>query len=155
MVAVNHADGDITTHSKGVLERTDSEARLHPGVDRVPNDLVDEHVLDCAEVKLALTRLVLGDVSEPELIRGVRGELVPDPAVLVCDGAEIVVNGRAGVLVVLAPFLPERGPPRVRGRDQPRSPIRRRLTRATSLVRKETMPELRVITVRVNSAFAR
>lgn len=152
---MGHATGDITTHHDSILESSDGQARLHPGVDRVPDDLVGEHVLDRAEVQLALRGLMLGDVSEPELIRSLGGELMPYSALLVGDGAKVVMNGGTGLFTVLAPLLPEHGPPSVRGRDSPRCPICHRLTRATSLVRKEAVSELRVVRWASNRALAR
>jgi hypothetical protein len=45
---------------------------------------------------------VLGDVGEPDLIRGGGGELVPDPAPLVDHGQQVVVDRSPG-LAGLAP----------------------------------------------------
>lgn len=56
---------------------------------------------------------MFGDVGEPELLWLGGGELVSGPPVLVCDGAEVLVDRQAGLLPVAASFLPERGPPAV------------------------------------------
>ena len=120
----------------GVLERPHRERRLHALIDRVPHDPVRTDILDRAEVELAFTRFVLRDVHEPELVRRVGGEHVTRSAVLVDDGAEVVVDGWAGA-PALAALLPERAPPPIRGRDPPRRPIRHGFARITGLVGEE------------------
>lgn len=45
------AAGDVTAHGDGVLKSLDGQWRLHPRVDRVPDDPVAERVLDRAEVE--------------------------------------------------------------------------------------------------------
>ena len=92
---------------------------------------------------------VLGDVGQPQLVRSDRGELVAGPPVLVGDGAQVVVDRRAGFLAVTAPLLPERGSPTVARCDPPRGPIRHRLTSLASLVSEQPVTELGVIFVRV------
>ena len=91
---------------------------------------------------------MLRDVHEPELVRRVGGEHVTRSAVLVDDGAEVVVDGWAGA-PALAALLPERAPPPIRGRDPPRRPIRHGFARITGLVGEEPVPELGVVAVRV------
>src|SRR4051794_9255748 len=53
---------------KGVVDRGDGEPGLHPGVDGVTDDAIGVHVLDRAQVELALSRAVLGDVGQPQLV---------------------------------------------------------------------------------------
>ena len=148
-VAVDHAAGDVAAHRDSVLERLNCQPGLHPRVDRVPHDLAGARVFDCAAVELAFSGFVLRDVDEPELVRGIGGEDVPGSAVLVDDRAQVVVDRRSRLLAVTAPLLPERGPPAVARRDPPRGAVRHRLTRVAGLVRQQPVPELRVVTVRV------
>lgn len=84
-----------------------ARGRLHPRVDRVAHNLVAEDVLDRADVELSLPCGVLGDVPEPDLVRGVGDELVADHAVLVDDREQVVVRRRPsrsglGPLLVVA-----------------------------------------------------
>src|SRR6218665_3853462 len=95
-MAVNDTAGDLTAHHDDVLERPHGQSRLHSGVDEVSDDPVSEHVLDRTEIEPALSAPVLGDVSEPQLVELVSGELIPDPPVLVSDGAELLMNRSAG-----------------------------------------------------------
>src|SRR5690606_30288978 len=108
-LGVDDAAGDVAAHLHGVLPRLDGQSGLHPRADRVPDDLVPVHVLDRAHVELALIGPVLRYVGQPELVRAGGGELVPGTAVLVGDGAEVVVDGWAGLLA-LALLLPEHAP---------------------------------------------
>jgi hypothetical protein len=66
-VAVKDAAGAVTVSAgDGHLDRGDDEAGLHALVDRPPHDPVREHVLDRAEVELALIGGVLGVGVGPE-----------------------------------------------------------------------------------------
>jgi hypothetical protein len=94
-IGVEHAAGDVTAPGDGVVERGHGQPGLHPRVDGVPDDPVGVDLLDRAEVELALTGAVLGDVGEPQLVRGGDGELVPDPALIV-DQRRIGRRGPAG-----------------------------------------------------------
>lgn len=76
------------------IECVNSQPSPHPGIDRVAHDPVRAHVLDRAEVQLALTCLVLGNVRKPELVHTIRGEVTVH---------EVVMDRRAGVR-----FLPFR-----------------------------------------------
>src|SRR5690606_16474860 len=69
------------------------------------------HVLDRAEVELALARGVLGDVRQPQGVGPDRSEVPMD---------KVAVGGRARSLAVLAAFLVEHAPPPVDGADPPR-----------------------------------
>jgi hypothetical protein len=73
-VAVDHAAGHIFTAGDGVVERRDGQPGLHPRVDGVAHDPVGVDVLDRAEVELAFTGAVLGDVGQPQLVRATGGE---------------------------------------------------------------------------------
>lgn len=107
-VGVNHTTGNVTAAGDGVVEGGDGEAGLHPTVDGVAHDPVGVHVLERAQVQLALTSPVLGDVTDPQLVRVLCGELVPGPALLISDGAQVVVDRRTRLLAVAAALLPER-----------------------------------------------
>jgi len=78
-----------------------SGIRFHPGVDRVPEDLVPEHVPDRAERAFPPP---FGDVGEPGLARTLGGELAPDQTVLVDDSAELLMNRKARPLRAAAPY---------------------------------------------------
>jgi len=113
---VHDAASDVSTLGgaprDGVVERRDRESGLHPRVDRVADDPVGVDVLERAQVELALDRLVLGDVTHPQLVRLAGGELVADHAVLVDHGAQVVMNRRTGLLRLLGALgLAEGRPP--------------------------------------------
>ena len=147
-IAVNHTTGDISAHRDGVAQRVHGQAGLHPRVDRVPDDLVREHVFDRAEIKFALCGgPVFGNVCQPQLVRRIGGEPVSDTTILVRDSAEIIMNRRSRLFTVPAALFTERTPPSVVTADSPRSPIRHQLPGLTGLVREETVPELWVIVV--------
>ena len=114
----------VTAPGDGVVQRGDREAGLHPGVDGVAHDPVGVHVLDRAQVELALTGLVFGDVGQPQLVWRLGGEVALD---------QVVVDRRTG-LAVLAALLAERAPPAVAGADPPCGPLGHRLpaSRASS-----------------------
>ncbi len=80
---------------------------------------------------------------------GVGGEHVSHPAVLVDDGAEVVVHGRAGPAGLAPLGLAERAEPAIARRDPPRGPVRHRLTVVAGLVSEQPMPELAVVLVGV------
>lgn len=108
---MHYAPGDITAHCDSVLKRLDGQAELHPRVDRVPDDPVRVPVLHGAEVDLVFTRVVLGDVCEPGLVRLLRGELALH---------EVVVDRWPGALVLSTARLTEDRPPSVRPAESPR-----------------------------------
>jgi hypothetical protein len=90
---------------------------------------------------------VLGDVTEPQLIRCLSPELVPGDAVPVDDGAEVIVDRRTGLLAVLPAPLPERRPPTQLRADPPRGPLSHRLAGLFRFVGQEPVAELWVVTV--------
>mgnify|MGYP000860243511 CR=1 FL=1 len=57
-------------------QRVGRDLGLHPRVDRVAHDPCREHILDRAEVELAVVGVVLGDVGGPQVVGRVRGEVV-------------------------------------------------------------------------------
>ena len=135
------ASGDVVAAGHGVLERTDRQTGLHPGVYGVADDPVGEDVLDRAEVQLALAGLVLGDVRQPQFIRADGGEVPTD---------QIIVDWRTWLLALPAGLaLAECAPPAVVSTDPPRSPIRHRLANLAGLVGQQPVSELRVIPVGV------
>ena len=145
---MNHTTDNISAHRDGVVQSVDGEAGLHPRIDRVSDDLVREHVFHRAEIELALgSGPVFGDVRQPELVRALGAELVPDATVRVGYGAEVVVDRGAGFLAIAASFLPESAPPRVVATDPPRRPVCHRLTGLTCFVREEPVSELWIVLV--------
>lgn len=88
-------------------------------------------------------------IGEPKLVRPVCGELVPDPPVLISDGAEVVVDRGARLLAVASALLSEHAPPAVGRCDAPRRPICHRFTGVAGLIGEEPVPELGVVPVRV------
>src|SRR5271165_934918 len=98
------AAGHAVTSGDGVVEGVDGDARLHPLVDRVADDPVGKDVFDRAEVKLSFLRPMLGDVGEPQLVRGLGAE---HPVY------QVVVDGWAGLFGRAALLLAERTPPAV------------------------------------------
>lgn len=91
-VGVQDAAGNVVAFSSaasdGVVESIDGQRRGHPVADRVADDSVTAGVLERAAVELALGRPMLGDVGEPDPVRGVGGE---HPLHV------IVEHGRAGL----------------------------------------------------------
>lgn len=89
-VAVDDAAADRgqATVGDGVGEGVDGERCLHPVADRVADDPVGADVLDRAEVEPALTGPVLGDVGQPQSVRGVCGEVALDPVVVEMPACE-------------------------------------------------------------------
>lgn len=112
---MHHAAGDVTTtHRDRVVQCRASQGGLHAVADRVAHDPAGKDVFDSAEVERALTGSVLGDVRQPELVRVLRGEHVTRAPELVCDHAEVIVDGRTGLATVACALLTEHGPLPVR-----------------------------------------
>jgi hypothetical protein len=125
----------------GHVDRGDHEAGLHAGIDGPTDDPVGEHVLDRAAVQLAFVGPVLGDVRDPDLVRGIGGEV---PA------HQVIVGRRTG----LGPLVPlgfaEPGPPAVVPTDPPHHPVRYvGVVAETDLIGEEPIPELGIIAMRV------
>jgi hypothetical protein len=66
---VQAAACDLVAAGDRVVEGGDHEASLHPPVDGPADDPVRVHVLDGAQIELALAGGVLGDVREPQPVR--------------------------------------------------------------------------------------
>src|SRR5699024_10315312 len=111
-------------------------AGLHPVADGVADNPAGECVLDRAEVELALVGPVLGDVSQPQLVDIVGGEVAFD---------QVVVHGRARALAVLAALLAENGPPLVVSADPPRSPLAHHFARFSGFADEEPVAELGIL----------
>lgn len=60
------------------------------------------NVLDRAQVELALGSGVLGDVRNQQPVRRIGSELVPGAALAVGHRAQVIVDRRAGFLVLAA-----------------------------------------------------
>ncbi len=58
------------------MRRAETACRDHPGVDRVAHDPVGEYVFDRAEIQFCFRCGVFGDVTEPQLIWMLRGEIL-------------------------------------------------------------------------------
>ncbi len=88
-VAVHDASGHVSTADpaagNGGAECVHGQGRLHSVADGVPHDPVRVHVLDRAQVDLALVGSVLGDVRQPQRVRRAGGEVAVD---------QVVVRGR-------------------------------------------------------------
>lgn len=82
------AAGDPAPPGGGVVEGGDDEAGLHPAVDGPADDPVREHVLDGTQVELSLAGGMLGDVREPQAVRGIRAE-VPAHQVVMRRGVSV------------------------------------------------------------------
>ncbi|MEY9997361.1 hypothetical protein ABIE67_009480 [Streptomyces sp. V4I8] len=87
----------------------------------------------------------VGDVSEPQPVRGVGGEDAPH---------SIVVDRRPGLGVLAATAsLSKRAPPAVVPADPPGGPLGHHLARGAGLVDKEAVAELRVVAVSVEQCI--
>ena len=76
---MHYASGSIATRHR-VVQGVHCETGSHPLADRVAHDPAGEHVLDGAEVELALVGLnssgpVLGHVGQPQLVDVIGGEV--------------------------------------------------------------------------------
>jgi uncharacterized protein (DUF433 family) len=77
-VRMNHYCPSRGAQGDRVAQCRDCQGGLHAGVHRVAGDPPREGVLDRAQVELVFGGGVLGDVSQPQLIGPVRGELAVD-----------------------------------------------------------------------------
>lgn len=117
---MHNAPGHLATAGDGGFQRVHREAGLHPRVDGIAHDAAGEHVLDRAQVQLALAGGVLGDVREPQQVRPVGGEVAPHP---------VIVDRWPGFgVLAAAPGLAEDAPPAVVPADPPGGPLGHRLT---------------------------
>lgn len=91
---------------------------------------------------------VSGDVGEPGLVRRISGERGADPPII-SHGAQIVVDGRSGLLAIAAPHPPGRGPSAVARRYPPSGPIRHDLACVAGLVGQEPVPEPGIVAARI------
>lgn len=78
-----------TSRHDGVAKCSNSERGLHPVIERVANNAVGVDVFDGAAVELALTRSVLSDVGQPDLVRSRSREVTLQ---------QVIVNWRTGTL---------------------------------------------------------
>jgi len=97
-VAVNGGVGRVSALDRHP-QRRHRELRGHPFVDRVSDDPVRPDVLHGAEIDLALTGRVFGNVGESEAVRAGRGEL---------SLHEVVADGRSDQTSLAAAFADER-----------------------------------------------
>ena len=137
---MHDAAGSVTTPKYRVVQGVYCETRFHPVADGVADDPSGEHVLDRAEIELALVGPVLGDVGQPQLVDVIRGEVPLD---------QVIVHRRSRALPDLAALLPERRPPLVVPADPPRSPLAHPLTHGLHFAGEEPVAELGIIQVGV------
>lgn len=108
------------------------------GVDRVPHDPVGVQVLDRAQIELALTGGVFGDVGQPQLVGPLGGETASD---------EVDMHRRAG-LAVQSSLPGEHRPDPLRG-AQPGHAVLTGGDALGGLIGNEPVPEGRAVTVDV------
>ena len=75
---------------------------------------------------------MLGNVGEAHRVQVISSEVPLE---------QIIVHGRAGVLTVFTPLLPEDGPPLVIPADPPRGPCAHDLTRGCGVIGEKPMTE--------------
>ncbi len=137
---MHDADGSVATPGCRVVQRVHREAGLHTVADRVADDPSGEHVLDGAEVELALVGPVLGDVGQPQLVHVIGGEVPLD---------QVIVDRRSRTLLVLPTLLPEGRPPLVVAADLPCRPLAHHLAGIGGLADQEAIPVLGIVAVGV------
>ncbi|GIZ95769.1 hypothetical protein TTY48_03810 [Tsukamurella sp. TY48] len=86
--------GRATAPGHGAVDGVDRDAGLHPFVDRVSDDPIRIDVFDRAQIQLALAGVVLCDISEPQTVRGLSGELA---------FYQVVMDRRSGTFAAAAP----------------------------------------------------
>src|SRR5699024_2132998 len=145
-VRVHDAGGHVTTPGRGVVQGVHRDTRLHPVADGVADDPTGEHVLDRAEVELALVGPVLGDIRQPQLIDVIRGEVPLD---------QVIVHGRSRALPIFAALLPEHRRPLVVTADPPCGLLTHHLARCCGFASEGAIPELEIVTAGVELGFAR
>ena len=64
------------------LQRRRRQPRLHPGIDAVADDAVGEHVLDHAQIDLSLIGEMLSNISQPQHVWRLSGEITFDEVVV-------------------------------------------------------------------------
>jgi len=104
---------------------------------------------DRADVELALGGGVLGDVGQPQPVRAVGLEAMAQPALLVDDGAQVVVDGRTGSFAVAAALARERREPAHLQADPPCGPLGHGLAGVAGLVDQEAIAELGVLAMSI------
>jgi hypothetical protein len=126
-------------------QRAGGQLRGHPIAEGVADDAVPEQVLDRAAVELALDGRVLGDVGDPDQVRGCGAELALE---------QVVVHRDPGPGGLAAPPLPGGGRPQPLLRAQPPDPtLAHLLAGAFEFVGQEPVTELRVIAVRIDQCI--
>src|SRR5690606_26760280 len=140
-IAVEDAAGHIgAAASHGLVERRNSEAGLHAGVDGVANDPVRPNVFDGADVELALIGAVLGDVGQPRLVGAIGGEV---PA------HEVVMGCRAGLGGLAVLGFTEPRPPAVGLAVPPHGAVTDVVAGLADLISEEPVAELGIVAMRV------
>ena len=134
------AAGDVTAAGDGHLDRGDHEPGLHAAVEGPADDPVAKDVFDRAAVELALVGPVLGDVSEPQHVRRVGGEV---PA------HKIVMRWCAGLGSLPRAGLTEARPPLVVSAQPPHRPVRGLHASEADLIGEEPIAELWIVAMGV------
>ncbi|MFF9105141.1 hypothetical protein ACF1AU_31770 [Streptomyces rubrogriseus] len=130
-----------TAAGDGGFQPGHREAALHPGVDVIAHDAAVVHVLDGAQIQLAVAGRVLGDARQPQPVG-------PSP-VKFRRTRSSWIGGRALAFFPRPLRLPEGTPPPVVPAEPPGGQLGHRLTSGAGLVEKEAVPELGIVTVRV------
>src|SRR5690606_16198342 len=81
-VRMDDATGRVATPGYCVVQGVYRETGLHSVADRVAHDAAGEHVFDGAEVELALVGPVLRDISKPQFVDVIGGEVPLDEVVV-------------------------------------------------------------------------
>ena len=139
-VRVEDASSHILASQDCDLDGLDGQAGLHPRLDGIADDPVGAGVLDRAEVELALTGRMLGDVSQPQPVRDLGLELAAD---------EVVVGGGVDLGRLAGLLLAEHRPPAVGRADLPHRPLADFEPGIVDFVGQEPVAELRIVPVGV------
>ena len=134
-VAVDHDAGRVPAVCDRHLQRVHGQTRLHPLVDRVPDDSVRPDVFDRAAVQLPLSRPVLCYVREPQLVGSFSGEVAFD---------EIVMHGGACLLVAAFPGRDHRADAR-QAAQPPHAPLTDPVAEVVKVVCEDPVPALGII----------
>lgn len=130
---MHDAAGRFATPGHRAFQGVHREASLHPVAGGVAEDRAAEHVLDRAEVRLALDGPALGDLGEPELVDVTGGEVGLD---------RVTVHRRARTLPGPGSLPTEQGPPLVVTADPPRGPLAHALAGGIRFASEESVLKL-------------
>lgn len=121
----------------GHRQRIDSDPGLHPGLDRVADDLVVPQILDRTAVQFPLVSPVFGDVGDPHLVRAISDE---QPL------HEVIMDRRAGLAVLAFAAGDPLGDPR-NVAQPPHAPLRDLVAQIVEVVSQHTVAALGIVLV--------